>query len=154
MEQGSGPPSAVSDRWQTFMQDTEATAEEYAEDGYETLVIHTGDVVPLPDEMALDVLAPGDEYRQLQSLSEQLSVDSVDVYAASAGDVEFALAVPLDEAAEIAVCVPVFFAAQTGEKFGAMAIDAGRVELHVRPLSDDSRVEFALEEPELLFEGV
>jgi len=152
MEQGQGPPPAVSDRWQTFMDDTEATAEEYAADGYETLVIHSGDVVPLPDDLALDVLAPGDEYRQLQSLSERLSVDSFDVYAASAGDVEFALVVALDDGAGVAVCVPVFFATETGEKFGAMAAGAGRVNLHVRPLSDDSRVEFALEEPELLFE--
>lgn len=133
------------------MADLEATAEEYREDGYEVLAIHAGDVTPLSKDLALDVLAPGDEYARLQSLNEDLDVDEFAVFQAQEGEVTFALVVATDEDADVAVCIPVFFHSSVHDGLGALAEDAGVLDIQVRPLDDSSRVVFTLEEPGVLF---
>lgn len=151
MDESHGPPEAVSDRWQDLMDDTDVTAAEYRDDGYETLAVHTGDVVPLPERLIIDVLAPGDEFRQLTAMADGATVDEFELFTASEGDVEFALVVATDEQAEIAVCIPLFVHQDVVDAMGPRAKDAGHVDIHVRPLSDETHVVFTLEEPELLF---
>lgn len=133
------------------MADLETTAEEYREAGYEVLAIHTGDVTPLPDDLALDVLAPGDEFEELETLAEDLEVDEFAVYSAEDDGVTFALVVAKDETREVAVCCPVFFHETVAASLGDRAETAGAVNVVIRPLSDDSQVVFTLEEPRLLF---
>jgi hypothetical protein len=151
MDQGHGVPRAVENRWEDLIDDTEATAEEYAAAGYETLTIHPGDVVVLQDDLAIDVLAPGNEYRPLTDLMEGASVDEFDVYTAEEGGVAFAMVVAVDQDAEIAVCVPLYMQLDDADELADVATAAGHVEIHVRPLSDDERVAFRLGDPELLF---
>ena len=133
------------------MADLEATAEEYREAGYEVLAIHPGDVTPLPDDLALDVLAPGSEFEELEGLAEEFEVDEFAVYSAEDDGITFALVVAKDESREAAVCCPVFYHETVATGLGARAEEAGIVNIVVRPLSDDSQVVFTLEEPRLLF---
>ena len=151
MSDDHGTPSSVGEQWEDFMADLEATAEEYREAGYEVLAIHTGDVTPLPDELTLDVLAPGDEFEELAQLAETFEVDEFEVYSAEDGRITFALVVAKDESQEIAICCPVFYHETVTAGLGARAEETGLVNIVVRPLSDDSQVVFTLEEPELLF---
>jgi hypothetical protein len=148
---GHGTPPAVSERWEDFMADLEATAEEYREDGYEVLPIHSADVVPVAKDLALDVLAPGDEFEQLEALVADVEVDTYSVFDAQEGGVTFALVVAEDTDAEVAVPIPVFFYENVREGLGTMASEAGRLDIQVRPLSDESRVVFTIEEPAILF---
>lgn len=150
MNDGHGVPTAVENRWEDLIADTEATAEEYEAAGYDTIAIHPGDVVALVDDVVIDVLAPGDEYRELTDLATDLSVDEFDVYGAEEGGVSFALVAALDHDAEAAVCVPLYLKLQDLDDLDLAASEAGHVHLHVRPLTNDSRVEFTLEEPDLL----
>lgn len=151
MDESHGPPAAVSERWQDLMNDTDVTAEEYDEDGYETLAIHTGDVVPLPDRLIIDVLAPGDEFDSLTSMAEDISADEFDIFTATQDEVKFALVVATDEQEDLAVCIPLFIHMDVVDAMRSRVHDAGQVNIHVRPLTDETHVVFTLEEPELLF---
>jgi len=150
MTEGHGVPTAVQNRWEDLIADTETTAEEYESAGYDAVAIHPGDVVALVDDLVIEVLAPGDEYRELSDLATNLSVDEFDLYGAEEGGVKFAIVAALDHDAEVVVCVPLYLKLQDADDLDLAASDAGHVHVHVRPLSDDSRVEFTLEDPDLL----
>lgn len=150
MNEHAGVPPALENRWEDLIDDTEATAAEYEAAGYETLAVHPGDVVALVDDVVVDVLAPGDEYERLIELTERTSVDEFDVYTAEEGGVSFALVAALDHDESVAVCVPTWLELPEADELSVAASEAGQVHLHVRPLSDDSRVEYTLEEPDLL----
>lgn len=152
MNDEAGVPPALENRWHDLIEDTEATATEYEAAGYDTLAIHPGDVVVLHDDLAIDVLAPGNEYRPLTDLVEGTSVDEFDVYTAQEGGVAFALVAALDHDASTAVCVPIWVELSEADELTVAAREAGQVHVHVRPLSNDERVAFTLEEPDLLFE--
>jgi hypothetical protein len=147
-----GPPSAVADRWQELLEDADAIAAEYREDGWETLVVHPGDVTPITgDPFGLDVLAPGDEFEALEALVETATFDTSHVYRAEEGGVRFFIIATEATAAETAVVVPAFLAAREESELAAKATDEGVMYTHVRPLSDETRVTFSHDDPGLFF---
>ena len=80
------PPPAVEQRWGELLEDAETTAAEYDADGYETRLVHPGDVTPVTGEpYGLDVLAPGDEFEALEALVERATFDTSHVYYADEG---------------------------------------------------------------------
>ncbi|MFC6725160.1 hypothetical protein ACFQE1_12435 [Halobium palmae] len=44
------PLSGALDAWERVVDDMEATAAEYREEGWETLELHPGDVTPIPHD--------------------------------------------------------------------------------------------------------
>lgn len=137
------------------MDDAEATAAEYDEKGYRTLLVHTGDVTPLTNvPFGLDVLAPGDEFEALESLVEEASFDTSHVYRNEEGGARFFIVVVEGTDADgegVAVVVPAFLDIDGSDPLEERATDAGVMYTHVRPLSDDSRVTFTHEDPSLFF---
>jgi hypothetical protein len=148
------PPPAVGERWQALLEDAETTAAEYAADGYETLVVHPGDVTPVTGEpYGLDVLAPGDEFEALEELVEAATFDTSHVYYADEGGTRLLVVVVEGTAddGDIVVVVPAFLAIDRTPELARQATDEGVMYTHVRPLSDDSRVTFAHDDPSLFF---
>jgi len=144
------PPPAVEERWQELLDDAETTAAEYRADGAETLLIHPGDVTPVTGEpYGLDVLAPGDEFERLEALVERATFDTSHVYYADEGGTRFFLIVVEGEG--VVVIVPAFLAIGRTARLAEQATDEGAMYTHVRPLSDDERVTFTHEDPELFF---
>jgi hypothetical protein len=150
-EAGRGPPEAVSENWEALMADTEATAEQFREEGYEVVVIHSGDVLPLAEERALDVLAPGDEYDRLEEVMADADITESTVYGADEDGVRFRLLVFEDPDERVAVCCPVFFHESVQRDLGDRAREMGGLFVQVRPLSDETRVVFTLEDLDPLF---
>jgi hypothetical protein len=147
-----GPPPAVADRWQELLEDADAIAAEYRDDGWETLVVHPGDVTPVTgDPFGLDVLAPGDEFEALEALVETATFDTSHVYRAAEGGVRFFIVASEATDDETAVVAPAFLAAREEEELAAQATEEGVMYTHVRPLSDDSRVTFSHDDPGLFF---
>jgi DNA-binding phage protein len=147
-----GPPPAVEDRWEELLADADATAAEYRGRGWETLVVSTGDVTPLSGEpFGLDVLAPGDEFEALEGLVEAATFDTSHVYRAEAGGVRFFVVVVEAGDEEVAVVVPAFLAVERAGDLEERAREAGVMYTHVRPLSDDARVTFSHDDPDLFF---
>jgi len=147
-----GPPPAVTERWEELLADADATAAEYREEGWETFAVRPGDVTPLSGSpFGLDVLAPGDEFEALETLVEDVSFDTSHVYRADEGGVRFVVVAVEATADETVVVVPAFFDVDRAADLEERALEAGVMYTHVRPLSDDARVTFTHDDPELFF---
>lgn len=137
------------------MEDAEATAAEYNENGFRTLLIHTGDATPLTDTpFGLDVLAPGDEFEALEELVEEVTFDTSHVYRTEEAGARFLIVVVEGtdaDGGDVAVIVPSYLDIASSEPLEERATEAGVMYTHVRPLSDDSRVTFTHEDPDLFF---
>jgi hypothetical protein len=153
------PPAAVEEQWETLLADAEAMADEYAEEGTEPFVVHAGDVTPLTGEpLGLDVLAPGDEFEALEELVADATFEVSHVYRTEAGATRLFVVVvegslPDSGGADpdVAVLVPAFLSLERAPPLEARAREAGVMYTHVRPLSNDARVTFTHDDPELFF---
>ncbi|WP_123619843.1 hypothetical protein [Halorubrum sp. CSM-61] len=141
----------LGERWQRVFDDTEATAAEYRDRGWEALALHPGDVNPIADEARLHVLLPGSEFDEVNDLLSGVEIESVRVYAAAGETASYRLVVAESATEEVAVCVPTFVLDSDREALEAAAADAGRLTVRLRPLDDRDRVEFVLDEPDLYF---
>jgi|APHM01.1.fsa_nt_gi hypothetical protein len=146
-------PTEVGSRWSDLVADLEATADEFREAGYETVAVHAGDVTPRADELTLDVLVPDNEFDRLQTLTADATIDKLAVYAATEGQVTFAVIAGRDPEAAVAVCWPVFVTAADGASLQKQALAAGRLEFRLRPLANDQEVRFEMSDPAVLFDA-
>lgn len=137
--------------WEEFMADAEATAAEYEDAGWETILIHTGDVTPLDgDEFGLSVLAPGNEFDAVSEAvaAEGAAFDESEVFRAVRDDIVYLVVVAEDHDRELAVVVPAFYRRGEAAELLRQATEAGEMRTHVRPLSNDDRVTFLHDDPE------
>jgi hypothetical protein len=154
------PLAGLVDRWEAVLDDMEATATDYRENGWTVVELHPGDVTPLPpamggealddDRVGLDVLVPDNEFEEVETAAADATFDSYDAYRAQAGSVVFAVVAVEATASELAVLVPLYYRAADAKEMARRALDRGRLDLFVRPLADDRRVVFGQEEPELI----
>lgn len=154
------PLSGVQDFWQDVMDDLEATAEEYREAGWDVVELHPGDVTPLPagedpetgefldDRTGLDVLLPGDEFRAVEELAEELEFDRFDAYTARQGDVVFAVVVMQAADADQAVAFPLYYRLDDATATLRRVWEEGEMTTYLRPLDDSSRVVFTQADPD------
>jgi len=143
----------VAPRWTQVIEDMHATAEEYADAGWETVRLHPGDVAVLTGGTAdgragLDVLVPGEEFERLTDAVADRTFDSHDVFRTTEGGVVFLLDVLTDASEEVAVFVPAYYEVTDAEALHSTAAD-GTVTTYVRRLRNDRRVEFDHDEPDL-----
>jgi hypothetical protein len=147
----------VAPRWTQVIEDMHATAEEYAEDGWETVELHPGDVMVLAGETAdgragLDVLVPDNEFDRLTDAAAARTFDAYDVFRTTEDGIVFLLDVLTDAEAEVAVFVPAYYDVTDAETLRSTAAD-GTVTTYVRRLRDDRRVEFDHDDPDLFLPG-
>jgi hypothetical protein len=157
------PLAGAVDRWEAVLDDMEATAADYRDEGWTVVELHPGDVTPLPpamggealddDRVGLDVLVPDNEFETVEREAEDATFDSYDAYRAQAGSVVFAVVAVEATASELAVLVPLYYRAADAKEMARRALDRGRLDLFVRPLADDRRVVFSQEQPELILPG-
>jgi hypothetical protein len=154
------PLQGKEEAWEAVVADMEATAEAYRDEGWETVELHPGDVIPLsgatPDDeeqngwSGLDVLLPGNEFVAAESAVETATFDESEVLRTREDGVVLAVLVMKASTDQCAVFVPLYY--DIGDIAGVAnaARTAGRLEVALRPLSNDQRVLFALDDPELL----
>jgi hypothetical protein len=177
------PLSGALDAWERVVEDMEATAAEYREDGWETIECRPGDVTPLPapstdeippadeadgspgadrdpvdagdedDRYGLDALLPGDEFRAVSEAVADATFDEYEVFRADRGDVAFLVVAMLARDARRAVLVPLYYAHGRATEMARRAREAAEMRVVVRPLSDDERVIFTQVDPEPLLPG-
>ncbi|WP_321112703.1 DUF7529 family protein [Halorussus salinisoli] len=139
--------------WDDIIADMEATAGEYEADGWDTLQLHPGDVTVLvpgdgDERFGLDVLAPNDEFEQLEALLEdEASFDAYEVFRAMADRLVLFVVAMEDRDREIAVLYPAYYDAQNAQAMLKAARSAGEMRTYVRTLTDE-QIEFTHEEPE------
>ncbi len=139
--------------WDDIVADMEATADEYASQGWETLQLHPGDVTALvPDDedeqFGLDVLVPDDEFDELESLLEGgVSFDSYEAFRATADGLVLFVVAMEDSESEVAVLYPAYYDANNAQSMLAAAEEAGEMRTYVRTLTNE-QIEFTHREPQ------
>jgi hypothetical protein len=153
------PFARLSDHWEDILSDMEATADEYREQGWETMELHPGDVTALaPDEeddtYGLDVLVPGDEFDELEARVEGgASFDSYQVFRGEGSGLVLLLVVMEDEESELAALFPAYFDPGQSTDMREAALSSGTMYSHVRPLDKRNVVTFAHDDPALFFDA-
>jgi len=142
----------LGDRWREVLDDTEATAAEYRDSGWDAIAVHPGDVNPVPGAARLHVLLPGSEFDAVNELLDGAGIGSVGVYAAAGDSVRYRLLVAENADREIAVCVPTYVFESAVEELDAAARNASGLGVRLRPLDDRDHVEFAVADPDLFFD--
>ncbi len=139
----------------------EATAAEYRDAGWEALELHPGDVTALPtasarvesDRMGLDVLLPGDEFRELEELVEDAAFDEYDAYRGEEADVVFLVVAMKAPDEGLVVVFPLYYARREANEMLKRVAARGEMRTFLRPLDDSQRVVFSQEEPDNLLPG-
>ena len=138
----------VGKGWSAVIEDMEATAAEYRERGWETLELHPGDSVLVDSDRrtGLDVVLPGPEFEELESLVDDRQFRDVEVFRAEGDELVYVLVVELDSESETAVFVPAYYdPSQSAETIESIR-EAGAVRLFCRRLNDDT-VQFVHDDP-------
>jgi len=138
----------VGDGWSAAIEDMEATATEYRERGWETLELHPGDSVLVDSDRrtGLDVVLPGPEFADLESLVDDRQFRDVEVFRAEGDELVYLLVVEIDPESETAVFVPAYYdPSQSAETIESVE-DAGSLPLFCRRLNDDT-VQFVHDDP-------
>lgn len=134
-------PSNVQDQsgWQAVIEDMAAIADDYRDRGWTALELHPGDSVLVDSERrtGLDVVLPGPEYEDLESLTEDTTFADVDVFRAEHGGMLYLLIVEQDPTDETAVLVPAYYDTGSGQTALETVQSAGELRLFCRRLNDD-----------------
>jgi len=146
------PPNAtdrVGDGWQAVLDDAEATATEYRDRGWETLLVRPGDsvFVDSDERRGLDVVLPGPEYDDLAALTGRASFDDVEVFRAESDGLVYLLVVERAPDAEAAVLVPAYYDPASAESGLTDARASGTFSLFCRRRGDEY-VEFVHDDPD------
>lgn len=150
INRGGGPPP-VPMLWAEIIEEAEATADSFRDEGFSVHVLHPGDVTPLAEEQAFDVLLPGSEFETVKELIERFDPEEVTVYTAQEGAFSYAVVVATDAASAIAICCPIFFETVAGDSFTTDADGASSIGLRLRPLDQSAHVVLTVDDATLLF---
>jgi hypothetical protein len=148
-----GPNVDAMSFWEEVLEDMEATAAEYRQEGWEVLEIHPGDVTVRPEgeRIGLDVLVPDDEFDRLQSLvADDVTFDGYQVYRADQEGLVFVVVAMEDAGTETAVVYPAYYDTHQPDTNDMLdhARQEGELRSYLRILQGEY-VEFALEDPSL-----
>jgi len=169
------PLSGVTGLWDDTIADMEATAEEFREEGWETVELHPGSVTPLPagetedgyidTRIGLDVLVPGDEFEAVKATvggpdddatgeaptaETGTEYDEYEVFRAQQGDVVFLVVVMKSAETGRAVLIPLYYDVRDAAETLRLVREHDEMQLFVRPLDDSERVLFTQQDPEAL----
>lgn len=131
--------------WQDLLDDTEATAAEYEDDGWDVYTVTPGDVTALYDSdkpFGIRVLIPDPEFEEIESLAAEHTFDSVDVYKKTVSSVVFLLVVERDPTTETAILIPAYYNVATDGELLETAQSEGKMPVHLRALGVDNEVTF------------
>jgi hypothetical protein len=134
--------------WDAVVEDMEATATTYREQGWRALELHPGDSVLVDSDRrrGLDVLLPGPEFEELEAAVESGSFTDVEVFRAESGGLLYLLVVERDPQKETVVLVPAYYDPISSSETLESVEEDGTFKLFCRRLNDDT-VEFAHDDP-------
>jgi len=138
--------------WRELLDDLEATADAYREEGWDVHELTVGDVTARYDSdrpYGLSVLVPDSAFRTVDELAETLTFESVEVYRRAVGPLVLLLVVERSPASKTAIFVPLYYNAVTDAGLVTEAEEAGEMRVHVRSLGSDHEVTFAHDDPSL-----
>lgn len=148
---------AEANPWDELLEDAQSLAENYREAGWEAIVVRPTDVLAVDrgERPGLEALVTDDEYDPVAAAvdREEATFDRAEVYRRQAGENTHVLTVEADDATETAIVLPLTYTLEDAREVLETALDAGVLEVHVRPPAlEDGWVSFAHDEPSLFVE--
>ena len=140
--------------WSDLQADIDDIAAEYRDDGWETLVLHPGDVSVLPpteDAPGFSLVVPQSEVQVLTSWIQEsdAAFASFKVFRSTNDDLVFLAVVMEDAATNRAVLFPLYYDPKTDEHLEREAVATGHLYTHVKDLAGDETVSFRQDDPSL-----
>jgi len=142
--------SRAMEFWEEVVGDMEATANQYADQGWYAFMCHPGDVTPIVHtdddgevtEYGLDVLLPDNEFEDLEDLLDDgVEFDSFEAFSAREEGMVYLVVAMEDHDAEKAVLYPAYYDVQGAQEMLDVAAETGTMYTFVRTLSED-RIQF------------
>lgn len=140
--------------WGKVTEEIEGLAEQYDKEGWQTLVLHPGDVVPKPagDDSApsFRLVVPDSELNELAALVERKEAfDEFEIHAAATEEVEYFLVIVKSNTHERAIFYPVFYDLDVDTEFVSELEDSDAVHSTITDLNNSQKFVFAHNEPSL-----
>lgn len=158
MDGDTHPLSDDGGRWQAVVEESQALAADYEDDGWTVFAPVPGDVVPLPAptdsevrKVGFDLLLSGDEFERLQELVTDAAFDEFEAYRAQDGGIVYLSLVFKASTAETAVCVPLYYQVADADRMLDRVRAGDPMRAYFHPLAGDEHVEFDLQDPRPVF---
>lgn len=153
MEDLDEHPAAAA--WTNVLEDMDATAATYVDEGWEVQKIHPGQVTvrdgDQSDQLGLDVLVPDNEFAAVEELLEAgFEVNDYEVFTAIDEGFVLLLLALRDRDGQRAVFVPTYYqiADKATYRMLSNANERGIIHTYLRTL-DETLIEFTHDDPEL-----
>lgn len=142
--------------WSDLQADIDDIAAEYRDDGWETLVLHPGDVSVRPEDdetHGFSLVVPQSELQTLKSWTQESSAafDSFKAFRSTQDNLVFLAVVMEDAATGRAVLFPLYYDPKTDEHLERQAMTAGHLYTYVSGLAGDEAISFRHDNPKLFF---
>lgn len=146
----------LGDQWDAFLEDVQATADEYRKAGWDVTTLHPGDVTAVVEDVGavLDVLIPDNELDELTPLATGGNFDSYDVYQAVTAGHMFLLLAEKDTEQQQMVLAPIYYQLDSASEAITKADENNEIYVRFRPLSGEPAVELVHEDPDFLVSEV
>lgn len=145
---------AVLVHWEEFMDDIRGVAGEYETEGWNPLVLTSGDVTPVskaPPLRGLDVLIPGETFATIRGWIEGdgREFERTEVFRQESHGVVFLLLALFDDPTDTAIFVPLYYHSGAAEEMIESVERHGSIFVSLRELSGEESIAFEHESPSL-----
>lgn len=153
-------PPVAPDRLRELYADVDAMAEDHREAGRETVIVPPADVTVLDGTpFGLEVVTQPDDFETLEAVVDAATLGTSHVYRLDADDARLLIVLvegtlpptgDADAAADCSIFVPAYLPLPADD-LAERAREEAVMYTHVRPPTDDARVTFTHDDPELFF---
>lgn len=148
----------VESHWEDLQEDIEETASEYRENGWDVITTSVGNVTLLNESLkqnspTFDILIPDNKLAEIKELveTEDTNFDKYTVYRQTRSGVIFYLIVMEDPRQKNALLFPAYVVIENHQELLSRAKSAEEVSVILRNISDEDRVRFSYDNPDLFF---
>jgi len=140
--------------WGEVLDEIEELAEQYDQEGWQTLILHPGDVVPRPaednTEPSFRLVVPDSELDELAKLvEEKQGIDEFEIHGAATDEVEYFLIILKSQSHKRAIFYPVFYDPDIDTEFMNELKDSQTVQSVITNLNKTQKFVFAHNKPSL-----
>jgi len=146
------PIGALARHWEELVDDMEAIAAGYRDEGATVLELHPGDVTAVTGPpFTLNVLVPDNEADDLETILARSTLETGEVLRSTVDGLVLGLLVLEAASTGDVVLCPMYYGEEAGDRFREEASEE-EIVVHLRRLTDDTVVSLSYDDPQPFFE--
>lgn len=150
MDEFSIPIGTLAQHWEHLVDDMEAIATGYRDEGATVLELHPGDVTTVTGPpFTLNVLIPDDEADGLETVLARATLQTGDVLRTTVDDLVFILLVFEATSTDDIVLCPAYYSETFGDRLRNRAAEGEEIVVRLRRLNDDTVVSLSCNDLDL-----